>query len=71
MRQVHAQWLRVKDFVRERGKFIHYCAVRIRYYNRMAEYTGAKRLWDSKNGWYYRQENDIPVPFEIYTTPHE
>lgn len=66
--QIHEQWQRIKGYVRQRGKFIAYMKVYVRYCNRMADYNGEGTYWTSQHGYHYTNRNNAPVPREFYTT---
>ena len=65
--QLYKQWMRISDYVRQRGNFMKYCHIYMRYSVRMAEYLGSSPYWNMKTGYQYTEENNAPVPVSIYS----
>lgn len=68
--QLNNQWIRISGYVRQRGKFMEYFHIYVRYSNRMAKYFGSSPYWHPNTGYQYTEENNAPVPSRIYTSSY-
>lgn len=65
--ELNNQWIRISGYVRQRGSFMKYCHIYMRYRVRMAEHLGSSPYWDMKTGYQYTEENNAPVSVSIYS----
>lgn len=67
---LNKQWKRISRYTRQRGKFMDYFGIYVRYSNSMTKYLGSSPYWNMKTGYQYTEENNAPVPVRIYTASY-